>query len=265
MELLAIILTLLAVVLVSAILGMVCLCLCWIASHCNCLRKKTKQDVESQGDFIWKNPTLNEPSQVYQSRSRLPNQDSLISMTGRTSTGILHSTPKTIPNQLPQINSFQSLYEPLQYGLDNEVVESKDIRYQRVLILKKKGSFGLNIPHILLQKHFLNENANVNANEAMQLSKSRGHYLTQNTVFENPSHIWKCTVVSDTSKLVYPETEVYVSEMPLQTYQCSRKPNNAWIVEDFGKKYAVFGNKDDHYHFIDESLNADFVLVRENQ
>ena len=131
--------------------------------------------------------------------------------------------------------------------------------------MKKKGSFGLNIPHILLQKHFLNENANVNANEALKLSKSRGHYLTQNTVFENPSHIWKCTVVSDTSKLVYPETEVYVSEMPLQTYQCSRKPNNAWIVEDFGKKYAVFGNKDDHYHFIDESLNADFVLVRENQ
>ena len=137
MELAAIILILLAVVLVSAILGMVCLCLCWIASQCK--QKKAKRDVESQGDFIWKNPTLNEPSQVYQSRSRLPTQDSLISMTGRTSTGILHSTPKTIPNQLPQINSFQSLYEPLQYGLDNEVVESKDIRYQRVLILKKKG------------------------------------------------------------------------------------------------------------------------------
>ena len=262
MELLAIIWILIVVALVSA--TVVCVFSCFYCIS-QCKGKKTKRDVESQGDFIWKNPTLNEPSQVYQSRSRLPNQDSLISMTGRTSTGILHSTPKTIPNQLPQINSFQSLYEPLQYGLDNEVVESKDIRYQRVLILKKKGSFGLNIPHILLQKHFLNENANVNANEALKLSKSRGHYLTQNTVFENPSHIWKCTVVSDTSKLVYPETEVYVSEMPLQTYQCSRKPNNAWIVEDFGKKYAVFGNKDDHYHFIDESLNADFVLVRENQ
>ena len=262
MELLAIACILIVVAFAVAVLGLVCLFVCFFASLCK--TKKAKRDVESQGDFIWKNPTLNEPSQVYQSQSRLPNQDSLISMTGRTSTQ-LHSTPQTIPNQLPQINSFQSLYEPLQYGLDNEVVESKDIRYQRVLILKKKGSFGLNIPHILLQKHFLNENANVNANEALKLSKSRGHYLTQNTVFENPSHIWKCTVVSDTSKLVYPETEVYVSEMPLQTYQCSRKPNNAWIVEDFGKKYAVFGNKDDHYHFIDESLNADFVLVRENQ
>ena len=265
MELLNIILIILAVVVWSAILGLGCMSSFWIASQCCCKGKKGKHDVESQRDFIWKNPTLNEPSQDYQNPSGLQRQDnSLLSMTGRTSTGILHSTPKIIPNQLPQQN--ESLYAPLQYELDNEVGESNDIRNQRILILKKKGAFGLNIPNILLHKHFLEENDNVNANEALKLSKSRGGYLTQNTVFENPSHIWKCTVVADTSKLVYPETEVYVSERPLQTYQC-RKPNkaNEWIVEDIGKNHAVFGNKDDHYHFIDESLNADFVLVRENQ
>ena len=264
MELLNIILIILAVVVWSAILGLGCMSSFWIASQCCCKGKKGKHDVESQRDFIWKNPTLNEPSQDYQNPSGLQRQDnSLLSMTGRTSTGILHSTPKIIPNQEPQI---ESLYAPLQYELDNEVGESNDIRNQRILILKKKGAFGLNIPNILLHKHFLEENDNVNANEALKLSKSRGGYLTQNTVFENPSHIWKCTVVADTSKLVYPETEVYVSERPLQTYQC-RKPNkaNEWIVEDIGKNHAVFGNKDDHYHFIDESLNADFVLVRENQ
>ena len=81
--------------------------------------------------------------------------------------------------------------------------QKEDNRNQRILILKKKGSLGSNIPNFVLQKHFFEENEDVNANEALLLSKSRvqtgaapsGCYLTQNTVFENPSRLWKCTVV----------------------------------------------------------------------
>ena len=149
--------------------------------------------------------------------------------------------------------------------------QKEDNRNQRILILKKKGSLGSNIPNFLLQKHFFEENEDVNANEALLLSKSRvqtgaapsGCYLTQNTVFENPSKLWKCTVVGDTSKLVYPETEVYVSEKPLQTYRCFRKRNqdNEWNVKDIGKTHAVFAL---NYHFIDECMKADFVWIKES-
>eukprot|EP00093_Oithona_nana_P008187 08187.XXX_321838_323235_1 [CDS] Oithona nana genome sequencing. len=151
----------------------------------------------------------------------------------------------------------------------NETQFSKR-RNQRILILKKKGPFGMNIPDILLQKHFLQEHENVSADKALELSKSRFKYtwtkdLIQNTVFENPSQIWKCTVVQDTSGLVSPETEVYVSNRRLQTYQCCRNLNqvNEWSVKDLGMNYAVFGTIISDYHFIDESLDADLVSFTE--
>ena len=152
-------------------------------------------------------------------------------------------------------------------GFDKE--ESTKRRYQRILILKKKFSSGMNIPDILLQKHFLPYFGSKGsaAKRALELSKNRFRYkgtkdLIQNTVFENPLQIWKCTVVQDTSRLVFPETEVFVSDEPLQTYQCYKNLNqsNKWTVKHFGKHYAVFGT---YYHFIDECLDADLVSIEE--
>ena len=145
----------------------------------------------------------------------------------------------------------------------NETQFSKK-RNQRNLILEKKGSLGMNIPDILLQKHFLPQHEYVSAEKALELSKNRFN-RNKNTVFENPSKIWKCTVVQDDSGLVSPETEVYVSDKRLQTYQCYRDLNqlNQWIVEDLGMNYAVFGTDISDYHFIDESLDADVVLIRD--
>ena len=122
----------------------------------------------------------------------------------------------------------------------------------------------MNIPDILLQKHFLPQHEYVSAEKALELSKNRFN-RNKNTVFENPSKIWKCTVVQDDSGLVSPETEVYVSDKRLQTYQCYRDLNqlNEWIVEDLGMNYAVFGTDISDYHFIDESLDADVVLIRD--
>ena len=158
----------------------------------------------------------------------------------------------------------QEIYR--RYDVENQNQNLKQDN-RRILILKKKGSLGSKIPNYLLQKHFLEENEDINANKALELSKSRrapsGCYLTQNTVFENPSQLWKCTVVEDTSKLAFPETEVYVSDRPLQTFQCFRKQNqaNEWIVKDIGMTHAVFGI---NYHFIDECLKADVVWIKES-
>merc|ERR1712223_226474 len=87
-----------------------------------------------------------------------------------------------------------------------------------------------------------------------------------NTVFEKPRELWKCVVIRDNSGLVQEEEEVYISGRKLQTYQCYRKPYkaNEWIVEDIGKNYAVFGTDYSDYHFIEESLNADSVEIRED-
>ena len=152
---------------------------------------------------------------------------------------------------------------------DSDEEESSKRRYQRILILKKKFSSGMNIPDILLQKHFLQayEYKHRGADKALELSKNRFRYkgtkgLIQNTVFENPLQIWKCTVVQDTSRLVFPESEVYVSDERLQTYQCFKNLNrdNEWTVADFGMHYAVFGT---YYHFIAECLDADLVSIEE--
>ena len=138
---------------------------------------------------------------------------------------------------------------------------------QRILILEKKGLYPMsNIPHILLQKHFLQQE--ISAKCALGLSKQRGQnedHLIYNTVFEKPSELWKCVVIRDNSGLVQEEEEVYISGRKLQTYQCYRKPYkaNEWIVEDIGKNYAVFGTDYSDYHFIEESLNADSVEIRE--
>ena len=156
----------------------------------------------------------------------------------------------------------QEIYR--RYDVENQNLKQDN---RRILILKKKGSFGSKIPNYLFQKHFLEESEDINANKALELSKYRrapsGCYLTQNTVFENPSQLWKCNVVDDTSKLAFPETEVYVSDRPLQTYQCFRKQNqaNEWIVKDIGMTHAVFGI---NYHFIDECLKADVVWIKES-
>ena len=56
-----------------------------------------------------------------------------------------------------------------RYDLESQ---KEDNRNQRILILKKKGSLGSNIPNFVLQKHFFEENEDVNANEALLLSKS---------------------------------------------------------------------------------------------
>lgn len=180
---------------------------------------------------------------------------------------IVHSTPiqKPEPTQPPQNNQDQSeAQSPPQTSiyptLDLED-NLKEVDNRRILVLKKKGSYGLHIPDILLRKHFLPKNEDVNANKARELSKSRGDHVTENTVFENPSFIWKCTVQQDPSNLVDGETEVYVSERRLQAYQCTRNANG-WTVEDLGKKYAVFDDKEDHYHFMDETLKADHVSIR---
>ena len=139
---------------------------------------------------------------------------------------------------------------------------------QRILILEKKGSYPMsNIPDILLQKHFL-QGPEINAKSALGLSTYRGSFedhLMHNTVFEKPSQLWKCVVVRDNSGLVSEEEEVYISHQKLQTYQCYRKPYkaNEWIVEDIGKNYAIFGTDYSDYHFIEESLNADSVEIRE--
>ena len=169
---------------------------------------------------------------------------------------IVHSTPiqRPEPTQPPQ-NQNQSGVQSMNPSLDTDNC--------RILVLKKKGYYGLHIPDILLRKHILPENEDVNANKALELSKSRGDHVTENTVFENPSFIWKCTVEKDPSNLVDGETEVYVSADKLQAYQCTRN-TNGWTVEDLGKKYAVFDDKEDHYHFIDETLKAgaDDISIR---
>ena len=139
---------------------------------------------------------------------------------------------------------------------------------QRILILEKKGLYPMsNIPHILLQKHFLQQE--ISAKCALGLSKQRGQnedHLIYNTVFEKPSELWKCVVIRDNSGLVNGEKEVYISERKLQTYQCYRKPYkaNEWIADNIGKNYAIFGTDYSDYHFIEESLNADSVEIRED-
>ena len=138
---------------------------------------------------------------------------------------------------------------------------------ERILIVEKKGLSPMwNFPDILLQKHFLQQE--ISAKSALGLSTDRGHFephLMHNTVFEKPRELWKCVVIRDNSGLVQEEEEVYISGRKLQTYQCYRKPYkaNEWIVEDIGKNYAVFGTDYSDYHFIEESLNADSVEIRE--
>merc|ERR1712062_78758 len=138
---------------------------------------------------------------------------------------------------------------------------------ERILIVEKKGLSPMwNFPDILLQKHFLQQE--ISAKRALGLSTDREHFephLMHNTVFEKPRELWKCFVIRDNSGLVQEEEEVYISGRKLQTYQCYRKPYkaNEWIVEDIGKNYAIFGTDYSDYHFIEESLNADSVEIRE--
>ena len=101
----------------------------------------------------------------------------------------------------------------------------------------------------------------ISSSEKSKVAILATHPVMENTVFANPSFIWKCTVQQDPSNLVDGETEVYVSERRLQAYQCTRNANG-WTVEDLGEKYAVFDDKEDHYHFIDETLKADHVSIR---
>ena len=146
----------------------------------------------------------------------------------------------------------------------NQVSVSIDKSYS--LVLQKLGHLPKETPDILLEKHILPDNVSPSQAAATRLSNERDSDIDTNTVFEHVDQIWKCRILERSpDNFLYGHEEVNVSAKPLQAYQC-QKVFGLWDVMNLGKRYAVFGKRGEHFHYLDETLvvSPENIEIREN-
>ena len=165
-----------------------------------------------------------------------------------------------IENTVQNVALLYPVLDEVQIAMDN----LPQINNPQSLVLQKLGSFPritTNTP--LFEKHILLDNIIPSETAAKELSNQRDFWIETNTVFGNVNEIWKCRIIErNPDNFLIDIDEVYVSEMPLQTYQCEKDAEGFdWSVQNLGMKYAIFGDQEEDYHFIDETLTLDHENV----
>ena len=141
--------------------------------------------------------------------------------------------------------------------IDSRSIKPKLPEIHGVLRVKKIGT--IDIPKILLQKHFVT--APVTGEKAMSISDHRDNYWVKfNTVFEKPGRLIACQVLDGHLKK-YQGSIIHITEKKMKAFQCRQKRNGDWIPDRLGAKFGFFASEEEHYHMIKACLRFEKVII----